>query len=157
MLQIPIATDTRLRTQHLALEDITGEVAQDVLEDRVREGKWTALENAAHLVAFQPVFKARLLKILNEDEPVFPPYAGDTDPLFLSYCKLPNAELLAIYRKQRMDLIDFVDNIDPGDLGRTGKHMKYGLFNIPQWLEMFLLHEAHHLFTILQLIHTPGK
>ena len=157
MLQIPIATDTRMRTQHLALEDITGEISQDVLEERVREGKWTALENAAHLVAFQPVFKARLLKILNEDEPTFPPYAGDTDPLFLSYCKLTNAELLSIYRKQRAELNDFVDGIDPADLPRTGKHMKYGQFNIPQWLQMFLLHEAHHLFTIHQLVHTPGK
>lgn len=157
MLQIPIATDTRLRTQHLALEDITGEISQDVLEERVREGKWTALENAAHLVAFQPVFKARLLKILNEDAPTFPPYAGDTDPRFLSYRELTNAELLAIYRKERTDLISFVDGIDPEDLSRTGKHTKYGTFNIPQWLEMFLLHEAHHLFTILQLVHTPGK
>lgn len=157
MLQIPIATDTRLRTQHLALEDITGEVAQDVLKERVREGKWTALENAAHLVAFQPVFKARLQKILEEDDPTFPAYAGDTDPLFLSYCKLSNAELLSIYRKERTELIRLVDSLDPADLSRTGKHTKYGVFNIPGWLEMFLLHEAHHLFTILQLIHTPGK
>ncbi|WP_343306691.1 DinB family protein [Chitinophaga niabensis] len=157
MLQIPIATDTRLRTQHLALEDITGEVAQDVLEERVREGKWTALENAAHLVAFQLVFKARIQKMLNEDDPTFAAYSGDTDPVFLSYCKLSNAELLSIYRKERTELIRLVDSIDPEDLSRTGKHMKYGVFNIPGWLEMFLLHEAHHLFTIIQLIHTPGK
>jgi len=155
MLQIPIATDTRLRTQHLALEDITGEVAQDVLEDRVREGKWTALENAAHLVAFQPVFKARLEKMLDEADPTFPAYSGDADPLFLSYCRLSNAELLSIYRRERTELIRLVDSIDPADLSRSGKHMKYGVFNIPGWLEMFLLHEAHHLFTILQLIHTP--
>jgi hypothetical protein len=32
-------------------------------------------------------------------------------------------------------------------------HKKYGALTIMEWTEFFLLHEAHHIFTIFQLMH----
>jgi len=37
------------------------------------------------------------------------------------------------------------------DLERTAGHSTYGKMNLLQWLNFFLLHEAHHLFTIFKL------
>jgi hypothetical protein len=37
------------------------------------------------------------------------------------------------------------------DLDKTGHHPVFGEMNLIQWLNFFLLHEAHHLFTIFKL------
>jgi Protein of unknown function (DUF1569) len=36
-------------------------------------------------------------------------------------------------------------------LKKTGTHPAFGILTIEQWLNFFLLHEAHHLFTIFKL------
>jgi hypothetical protein len=37
-------------------------------------------------------------------------------------------------------------------LSRKGFHPSFGALTIPQWLEFFLLHEAHHLYTAMLCI-----
>ena len=39
----------------------------------------------------------------------------------------------------------------PTDLVKTGTHPAFGQMTLMQWLNFFLLHEAHHLFTIFKL------
>ena len=38
------------------------------------------------------------------------------------------------------------------DFQRTGIHPKFGEMNLSLWLEFFLVHEAHHLYVVLQLV-----
>jgi hypothetical protein len=40
------------------------------------------------------------------------------------------------------------------DFERTGVHPKFGEMTLSQWLEFFLVHEAHHLYVVLQLVRT---
>ena len=37
------------------------------------------------------------------------------------------------------------------DLAKTGTHPVFGQMTMTHWLNFFLLHEAHHFFTILKL------
>ena len=37
------------------------------------------------------------------------------------------------------------------DLAKTGIHPAFGQMTLLQWLNFFLLHEAHHLFAIFKL------
>jgi hypothetical protein len=37
------------------------------------------------------------------------------------------------------------------DFDKTGAHPIYGPMHLIQWLNFFLLHEAHHLFTIFKM------
>ena len=46
-----------------------------------------------------------------------------------------------------------ITNLTPAELLKTGVHKKYGVLTITEWTEFFLLHEAHHIFTIFQLRH----
>jgi hypothetical protein len=48
-------------------------------------------------------------------------------------------------------LNELVLNLSRTDLERIGIHKKFGNLNIIQWLEFFVLHEAHHIYTIFQL------
>jgi hypothetical protein len=38
------------------------------------------------------------------------------------------------------------------DFARTGVHPKFGAMSLSLWLEFFLVHEAHHLYVVLQLV-----
>jgi hypothetical protein len=47
--------------------------------------------------------------------------------------------------------LELITNLNDGELLLTGTHPKFGVLTIPGWTEFFLLHEAHHLFTIFRL------
>ncbi|MEP7141716.1 MAG: DinB family protein [Ferruginibacter sp.] len=53
----------------------------------------------------------------------------------------------------RKRIYDPVTHLTDTRINRIGIHKKYGPLNIIQWTEFFLLHEAHHIFTIFQLAH----
>jgi hypothetical protein len=43
------------------------------------------------------------------------------------------------------------------DFERTGVHPKFGEMTLSQWLEFFLVHEAHHLYVVLQIVKSNGN
>jgi hypothetical protein len=45
-----------------------------------------------------------------------------------------------------------LSGLGESNLKRTGLHPRYGVLTIPQWTEFFLLHEAHHLFSLFMLL-----
>lgn len=51
----------------------------------------------------------------------------------------------------RRELIAKILSLKEENVERTGGHPAFGTMNIKQWLNFFLLHEAHHLFTIFKL------
>lgn len=152
MQQLPFSTELRLRTQHLSIGEMTGHVSDDVLRQEVQPGKWSALDNIAHLAVFQPIFQRRLQRVADEQMPLFEPYVWQEDELFARYRALSNRELLAQYRHDREAFIRFVEGLKEGDFRRQGRHQAYGALNAGQLIEAFLLHEAHHLFTIFRLL-----
>lgn len=154
MQRLPFSVDTRFRTQHLSLGEIMAAIPQETLQREIKPGKWTAFENAAHLAVFHPVYMERFQRILSENEPMFERYVWETDKQFAQYKSIRITALLDVYRKDREDMITFVDGLDAKALRRKGSHPVYGKFDMAQWVELFVLHEAHHLFTIFQLVHT---
>ncbi|QEH41901.1 DinB family protein [Chitinophaga sp. XS-30] len=156
-LTLPFSLDKRLRVQHLALEEIIGAVPEEQLHLDLRPGKWTAFENAAHLAAFHHVYKKRIERMMKEDAPVFEPYIWEEDKRFAEFKDMRKDILLEQYVQDRQDLIALVDTLSGTDLQRTGIHGVYGQFSIAHWLEMFVLHEARHLYIIFQLAHTKHK
>lgn len=152
MHHLPFSTELRLRTQHLSLGEMTGHVSDEVLRQEVHPGKWSALENIAHLAVFQPIFQRRLQRVADEELPLFDPYLWQEDELFARYRQLSNRELLAQYRHDREAFIRFVEGLKEGDFRRQGRHPVYGALSAAQLIEMFLLHESHHAFTIFKLL-----
>lgn len=152
MHHLPFSVVLRLRTQHLSLGEMTGQVSDEVLRQEVNPGKWSALDNVAHLAVFQPIFQRRLQRVADEEVPLFEPYIWQEDALFAEFRGLSNRELLARYRHDREAFVRFVEGLKEGDFKRQGRHQAYGNLNAAQLVEMFLLHESHHLFTIFKLL-----
>jgi hypothetical protein len=139
-----------LTSQHL----IVAEIIKTVSSERMvttPPGKWNIHDNLAHLAKYQLIFIERVNKILEEDVPFFDRYKAEDDPDFATFRKHNDGDLLKCLDDQRRKLVALVSGLQVKDLERIGIHKKYGALNIIQWIEFFLLHEAHHIFTIFQL------
>jgi hypothetical protein len=144
--------DARLQFQHLSIREITAGITPEALRHPVNPGKWSAFENVAHLAAYQPVFIDRLERLGREASPAFGRYVAENDPLFHRCLTKSPAELFAIIDSDRALIRSTLDSGGETLLERTGLHPLFGLLAVPQWTEFFLLHAAHHLFTIFRLV-----
>jgi hypothetical protein len=141
----------RLRHQHETIRELIGDLPEQKLRLRIDPAKWSAFENIAHLTCYQPVFLARIQRIQQENNPFFPRYVAEADPEYPGYVERSLGRLLATIQSDRQTLITLLEEMDDAALQRTGQHARYGLFSQAQWTEFFLLHEAHHLYTIFML------
>jgi len=123
------------------------------LEYRPSKGKWNIHENIAHLARYQPVFIDRIRKILTIDEPELPAYKAEEDDEFELYRAFTIYELLKKISTDREEIFNLITHLPVDKMERTGIHPKHGSLTVLDWTEFFLLHEAHHLYTIFQLAH----
>jgi hypothetical protein len=142
---------SRLQNQHEAIYDLLNGFSEEQLRQRIHKEKWSAFEQVAHLVSYQPVFLQRMQIIQQENDPLFDRYVADNDPAFIACCERSLAELLNDLSVQRTIIINHLMTLTGAAISKTGRHPKYGLLTIAEWTEFFLLHEAHHLFSIFML------
>lgn len=142
---------SRLQHQHETIQDLLNGFSEDQLKQHIHKDKWSAFEQVAHLATYQPVFMQRLQKIQWENAPAFERYIADNDPAFIDGCKRSLIELLNDLLAQRTIITNHLMTLPLSAIGKTGRHPKYGLLTIGEWTEFFLLHEAHHLFSIFML------
>ncbi|MEE8509733.1 MAG: DinB family protein [candidate division NC10 bacterium] len=142
----------RLETQLEALPLLMGKASPDAITRRPASGKWSAHENLAHLGRHHEVFIERVQRILAEDRPCLARYRAEEDPEWPKWAALPTDEVLRRLKKFRSDLITLVKSLSPDQLSRIGLHPTFGEMTIPEWIEFFLLHEAHHLYVIMTRI-----
>jgi uncharacterized damage-inducible protein DinB len=146
---------TRLEYQHRTIREIIGGLPDGALRREVNPGKWSAHSNIAHLAAYQPAFLNRLDRIGREHSPAFDRYVAENDPLFRGYLERSTASLLEQVEADRTAILTLFTQVDDSFLERTGAHPRFGLLTVVDWTEFFLLHEAHHLYTLYALVHSP--
>ena len=150
-MKIYESLNDRLRNQHQAIESILSPLFPSRLLLRPQPAKWNILENIAHLGRYQLVFIDRINQILQKEDPSFGRYTADEDPEFAGWKNLPVTTLLPQIHTDRNAIYLLITNLTDAAQSRTGVHKKYGKLTVLQWTEFFLLHEAHHIYTIFQL------
>lgn len=143
----------RLKTQQETILSLIENLDPRLVEKRINPGKWSIHENIAHLARYQLVFIDRIKRILETKEPFFERYRAEEDREFESWCSRSTDDLLGRIEKDRQFLFTYITQLSSSQLGRVGIHKKFGRLTVVQWAEFFLLHEAHHLYTIFQLAH----
>jgi hypothetical protein len=143
---------SRLQYQHLTIRELAGDLPEASLRQPIHPGKWSAFENIAHLAAYQPVFIDRMERIGREPSPVFERYVAENDPLFPAWREKSLAALFEDIESRRALIIGLLEAGGDSLLGKTGLHPRYALLTGREWTEFFLLHEAHHLFTLFMLV-----
>jgi uncharacterized damage-inducible protein DinB len=150
-MQMPSSISTRLQYQHKSLLDILDGLSDEQIRMQLNPGKWSIFENIVHLQTYQHTFIHRIRKILDEENPVFDRYTAEADPLFHDNCTKSSREIMQDLLTIRKELSNSILAFKETDLVKEGTHPAYGKMNLVQWLNFFLLHEAHHLFTIFKI------
>lgn len=153
-MNITVSMLDRLNTQHLSLSTIISGLGDEQLSIHQIPGKWNIKENIAHLARYQVVFTERLNKILTTECPAFDAYQAEKDIEFEKWLRKNPAQLQEEILGDRKAVVGQLTTLTERDLQRVGVHPKFGKLTILEWTEFFLLHEAHHLFTIFRLAHT---
>jgi hypothetical protein len=121
----------------------------EAFEVRPPSGDWSARENLAHLARHAEVFLERLERILQEDRPDLGRYSAERDPGWADCAGLSLDQALGRHRAARARLSEWAGRLAAVDLARTGRHPVLGELTVAQWLDFFLLHEAHHLYVAM--------
>ena len=150
-MPLPSSITTRLQYQHKSLLDLIEGLSDDQVRQPVISGKWSLFENIVHLQTYQHIFIYRVKEILKGSNPVFDRYTADTDPYFPINCAKSTREIMQDLLSLRKDIAAQINNLDDENLRKEGTHPVFGTMSLQQWLNFFLLHEAHHLFTIFKL------
>lgn len=141
----------RLSSQPDALDHLLFGLVEDQIRHRRQPVTWSIFDNLAHLGRYQEIFLERMQRITTEEQPSFTRYVADEDPGFAAWTQLSFQTLAERLRGERATLNAFLSILREEQLTRTGQHPTYGPMTIEGWTEFFLLHEAHHLLTILRL------
>lgn len=150
-MEIPSSSLIRLQTQHQALQGLTHGLPVEDLTFRPDPDKWSIHENIAHLGRYQEIFLGRLHQILKQDIPRFAQYRAEWDEASSIWMNKSPDQVIDDLFAQRNLLCAEVEGLSPVSLAHRGVHAKLGIMDIPTWTEFFLLHEAHHLYTIFRL------
>ncbi len=150
-MEIYTSIKDRLNSQHLAIKELIRNLDEEFINRRPETGKWSIQENLVHIVSYHQVFLMRVNKIINSDNPYFDRYTSEGDANFDKMKKLLSVELLHHLKEERKKVTDFIFNLNKSELQKPGTHQKFGAMNVVEWIEFFLLHEAHHIYTIYKL------
>ena len=148
---------TRLRLEHQL--DCLAILLQDISPERVQQrpasGKWSAAENLSHLARYHEIFLERVRRILAERAPVFPRYRAEDDAAWPGISVQTASDAISHVKQTRRELISLLEDLPSTAWARTGTHPVFGEMKLVVWLEFFLLHEAHHLLTVMQRVREP--
>jgi uncharacterized damage-inducible protein DinB len=147
---------SRLQRCETQLRDFLDEALRGVPVEKILEpaipGKWSAHENLAHLGRYHDIFLDRIERILTETNPAFDRYRAEDDPAWEAWRALSYKEVAGKLASLREMLVARLKSLSADGYARTGTHPKFGEMSLALWLEFFLVHEAHHLYVVLQLV-----
>lgn len=150
-MQLPSSISTRLQYQHKSLIELIDGLSDEQIRLNIQPGKWSIFENIVHLETYQYIFINRVKLILEGGNPEFPRYSAEVDPLFHEHCSMSSREIMQGLLATRKEMAAGVSSFQEADFQKSGRHPVYGNLTLSGWLNFFLLHEAHHLFTIFKL------
>ena len=153
-MPVYISLMDRLRTQHLTIYELIDSVPDQLLQYRPSPGKWNIKDQIAHMTRYQMIFLERVHLILLGQQPGIKRYNAEQDEAFAGWQSLPIEKLMGKLVADRVDIHNLITRLAKEKISLVGVHEKYGALTILQWTEFFLLHEAHHLYSIFQLAHS---
>jgi hypothetical protein len=138
---------SRMKTQLAGLPALLESVPRSAFDRRVA-GKWSVTENVAHLGRYHEVFIERVHRLLSEAGPEFDAYSAESDPEWAEWQGRSFEEVMQRLHAAREALIAVVKDLTANQWTRTARHAHYGVLSLRGLVELFLVHEGHHLYVI---------
>lgn len=147
---LPAGLAQRLASQLESVALIVRDIPPERLTRRAVPETWSAHENLAHLARYQRMFlDARIRRILTEERPEFRRYRSQDDPEWPRWRGMTLEQTLTELTVGRRALMERLASCSDRELARIGVHPAFGAMTLSEWVEFFLIHEAHHLYIAL--------
>jgi len=142
----------RLRGAPVRLEEILRGVSREVLV-RKPTGKWSAQENAGHLLDLEPLWKARVEDFLKNGNTLTVADLTNRKTHEANHNSRELADILAEFRTARLVLVDRAENFEPALLARSLVHPRLKQpMRLVDHLHFVAEHDDHHLARIWEMI-----
>jgi hypothetical protein len=146
---LPEFTLLRLEKQLEVVPLLLGGASAEEMMARSASGDWSPHENLAHLARHHAVFLERLQRIIAEDAPELTRYRAEKDSTWGEWTSLTTDEVISRLHTLRAEIVEFIKRLSDAESNRVGIHPLFGQMDLTQWVEFFLLHEAHHLYKVM--------
>ena len=142
----------RLRGTPARLEDICRGCSREAMV-RKRDGKWSAQENAGHLLDLEPLWLARVGDFLSQASELQAADLSNQKTHQADHNAQPLSDILAGFRRERLKLVKQIGEIDPAQFAHTALHPRLKMpMRLVDHLSFVAEHDDHHLARIWELI-----
>ncbi len=128
------------------------EIPAALLKRRPQPGKWSAHEHACHLALVDPIFRARLDRMLEEDTPLIVSYDPDVDESPDTLSRMHLADAVAAFTRHRAAFVERVRALTPAQWGRPAAHTECSHYSVFVMLRHLALHDMLHAYRIEELL-----
>jgi hypothetical protein len=147
----------RLATQLESLAPILAGLSQADITRQQKHGKWSIHQQIAHLARHHQVMLQRIERIRTVGNASLDRYKAELDPEWPAMAARPTEAVIELLHSLRGDLIGITSWLSAREWARVGIHPVLGPMNLVEWLDFFLLHEAHHLYMVRLLAGSRGS
>ena len=141
----------RLAAAPAALAAALKGAPDDVLRRRGPSGKWSMIENAAHMRDIERVFQERFSKMAFSERPAFWILDNDRAVAQLKYAEADPAAVAKEFRRLREDTLVLLRALPHAAWRRPGLHPKRGELTLEQLVDVLAGHDGSHLEKIRAL------
>ncbi|CAN5736478.1 hypothetical protein BH23GEM5_BH23GEM5_27320 [soil metagenome] len=128
------------------------EIPAALLKRRPQPAKWSAHEHACHLALVDPIFHARLERILREETPLIVSYNPDADESPDALLRMNLADTVADWVRHRAQFVARVRALAPADWARRAEHTEHSHYSVFIMLRHLALHDMLHAYRIEELL-----
>jgi len=118
------------------------------LKRRPRPEKWSAHEHACHLALVEPLWSARLTRMLAEDSPTIVSYEPDSDEPPDRLLAMELAAALDDYERGREALLARLAALTPAEWARGGANTAHARYSLFLMCRHAALHDMLHAYRV---------
>ncbi len=145
----------RVRGTPARLEDLVRPLTAEILVRRDGERRWSIQEHAGHLLDLEPLGMRRLDDFEQGREVLHAADVENRKTQEADHNSKRIEEILASFRRERMEFVARLDDYDEAFVQRTALHPRLRQQVRPLDLAFFIAeHDDHHLASISELIRT---
>jgi predicted alpha/beta superfamily hydrolase len=123
-------------------------VPEALRKRRPAPDRWSAHEHFCHLVSLEPRFRARLERMLIEDDPELDPIYPSPEDDAGALLALDLEEAIAAFIHQREELAAILRELPPEGWARAAKHPEYSTYSVLVLTRHMALHDMLHGYRI---------
>ena len=132
------------RTVRALIDEVPGVL----LKRRPRPEKWSAHEHACHVALVDPIFRARLDRMLAEDTPLIVTYDPDADEAPDRLLQMDLAAALDRFDEVRAEFVERARRLSRAEWARRAEHTEHSHYSVFIMLRHLALHDMLHAYRI---------